>query len=690
MNRSWLKQIAFVFLLPSLTLSWANANTDIAERKTIELATSNVSPYSNQDDPSVGYVNELITEAFKESDYNVSIQFFPHARAVFLAESGRVNGIFPYQKLQTGTTHFLYSDPIPGGKMGLLKLRYDQLKTEINTEINQSPKSPVLIGAVRGAVLPLIVKKLTSHYDIVHAQSHENLLAMLAAGRIDYAISDKYSVSEIIINTMPYLVGKVEFIEDNDTPNEYYLAISKQYEDAENTLSHFNRGLKRIKQNGIADEILQRYGIFTTSPSTSVSKHINISVADINAIHHAITLTPELEKQFPETEFRWYIMEESVYRRRLLGDFALSQSHFDIIMTGSYEIPIWARNGWLAEITALDEDYDLDDFFPAVKQAITVNNRIWAFPFVAESTALFYRKDILASKGIELPSPLTYQQLKEIAKRVHSPESNIYGIGLRTRPGWGQNMALLSIIVNAYGGQWFDEQWRPSINTKPWVDAVRVYRDMLHEAGPPDLLNKGWRENQQLFADGNLVFFIDATSLAGYFTESLNTSVRNYFDVTDVPIGVTSDGARWFWSWNLSVSAFSENQTLAKEVAKWLTSKAFIQQCKTQLGVTNVPSGTRKSTYDDAYFSSLPYAEAEYRALSSFSARQQGLSSVGTQFVPIPEFTAVGYQVGLEIHKAIMSEKSVERALEDAQRKVELIMKNAQLHQKKFVKIKPS
>ena len=38
-----------------------------------------------------------------------------------------------------------------------------------------------------------------------------------------------------------------------------------------------------------------------------------------------------------------------------------------------------------------------------------------------------------------------------------------YGICLRGKPGWGENMAFFDTLVNAYGGQWFDMKWKPQL-----------------------------------------------------------------------------------------------------------------------------------------------------------------------------------------------------------------------------------
>lgn len=42
-------------------------------------------------------------------------------------------------------------------------------------------------------------------------------------------------------------------------------------------------------------------------------------------------------------------------------------------------------------------------------------------------------------------------------------------------PAGGDNMALVSTMVNTFGGQWFDMAWKPQIDTAPWTHAISFY-----------------------------------------------------------------------------------------------------------------------------------------------------------------------------------------------------------------------
>ena len=264
-----------------------------------------------------------------------------------------------------------------------------------------------------------------------------------------------------------------------------------------------------------------------------------------------------------------------------------------------------------------------------------------------------------------------------MVKHLHQPEKEVYGIGLRSRVGWGQNMALLSVMVNTYGGQWVNQQMQPQINTREWHKAVSTYIDLLGNFGPPNHRDLGWQENQALFAEGKLAFFVDASSLGGSILNPKTSSVAKNVGVTQAPIGTVKRGSQWFWSWNFAVPASSERKQAAQQLALWLTSKALNDALRENYGLYAVLPGTRHSTYDESYQRAIPSASYEYSALRALSHTDTSASAIGKQFVPIAEFTAIGHLVGVQVNMALTKQVSVSEALKTAQYQTTSVMRRA-------------
>ena len=140
-------------------------------------------------------------------------------------------------------------------------------------------------------------------------------------------------------------------------------------------------------------------------------------------------------------------------RQRVTTDIATKGGQFDIITIGSYEAPIWGKQGWLMPLDDLGDDYDYADMIPSVKNGLSYDGKLYAVPFYAESSFTFYRKDLFEQAGITMPDKPTYDQIAEFAAKLTDKSKEQYGFCQRGKPGWGENMAFVGPMVNAFGGQ---------------------------------------------------------------------------------------------------------------------------------------------------------------------------------------------------------------------------------------------
>ena len=71
-------------------------------------------------------------------------------------------------------------------------------------------------------------------------------------------------------------------------------------------------------------------------------------------------LSPAFEKANPDIQLKWVILEENVLRQRATTDITTNSGQFDVMAIGTYEAPQWGKRGWLAPMTNLPADYDLE------------------------------------------------------------------------------------------------------------------------------------------------------------------------------------------------------------------------------------------------------------------------------------------------------------------------------------------
>ena len=374
-------------------------------------------------------------------------------------------------------------------------------------------------------------------------------------------------------------------------------------------------------------------------------------------------------------------LEENVLRQRVTTDIATGGGQFDVVTIGSYETPIWGKQGWLAPLDNFPANYDLNDIFKSVRDSLSTGGHQYAVPFYAESSFTYYRKDLFDKAGLKMPDKPTYQEVEQFAQKLTDRAHEMYGICLRGKPGWGENMAFVDTLVNTFGGRWFDENWKPQLDTKPWHDAVTFYVNLMKNDGPPGASSNGFNENQALFATGHCGMWIDATSGAGYIFDKNSSQVADKTAFAPAPIAVTPNGSHWFWAWALAIPKTSRQIDTAKSFLTWATSKEYIDLVGKTDGWTVVPPGTRQSTYaNPAYLQAAPFAKMVEQAISTADLNHptaQPVPYTGIQYVAIPEFQAIGTTVGQFIAAALTGQTTVDEALKRAQSSVTATMQQA-------------
>lgn len=430
----------------------------------------------------------------------------------------------------------------------------------------------------------------------------------------------------------------------------------------------------------IAVTLLAAVAVGGITAGSAAAEELTIATVNNGDMIIMQALAPEWEEA-TGNKLNWVVLEENVLRERVTTDIATKSGQFDIMTIGGYEAPIWGKSGWLTPLDDLGDDYDYDDLLAPVRAGLTVDGKLYAVPFYAESSFTLYRKDLFDAASLTMPEQPTYEQIAEFAEKLTDKSKEQYGICLRGKPGWGENMAFLGTLVNTFGGRWFDQEWKPQINAPDWKQAINYYVDIITKYGPPAVTSNGFNENQALFATGKCAIWIDATSAAGRVYDPKQSNVADSVAFTKAPIAVTPNGAAWGWAWNLAIPATSTKAEAAKSFVKWATSKAYVERVGETEGWVAVPPGTRHSTYDNPeYQKAAPFAATVLAAIESADPTKQTRDPVpytGIQFVAIPEFQAIGTLVGQAVSAAVAGQQTVDQALDGAQAQVEAIMTKA-------------
>lgn len=383
-------------------------------------------------------------------------------------------------------------------------------------------------------------------------------------------------------------------------------------------------------------------------------------------------LTSEFTAQNPGIDVQWVTLEENVLRERVTTDIATKGGQYDIMTIGTYEVPIWTKQGWLLPLDNLGADYDVDDLLPAIRSGLTgEDGKLYAAPFYGESSFVMYRKDLMEKAGLTMPDAPTWDFIADAARKMTDRANGINGICLRGKAGWGENMAFLTATANAFGARWFDENWQPQFDQPEWKNTLDFYVKLMNDAGPQGASSNGFNENLALFQQGKCGMWIDATVAASFVTNPQDSTVADKVGFALAPDTGLGKRGNWLWAWNLAIPAGTQKAEAAEKFVAWATSRAYLELVASKEGWANVPPGTRTSLYENAeYQAAAPFAKMTLDSINAADPKNPTVKPVpyvGVQFVAIPEFQSLGTSVGQLFAAALAGQMSVDDALAQAQ-----------------------
>jgi sorbitol/mannitol transport system substrate-binding protein len=383
-------------------------------------------------------------------------------------------------------------------------------------------------------------------------------------------------------------------------------------------------------------------------------------------------LTDDFKQKNPGIDVNWVTLEENALRQKVTTDIATKGGQYDVLTIGTYEVPIWAKQGWLVPLDQLGAGYDVNDLLPPIRAGLSADGKLYAAPFYGESSMLMYRKDLFEKAGLTMPERPNWDFIKEAAAKITDKPKEVYGICLRGKPGWGENMAFLTTMANSFGARWFDEHWKPEFNGPEWKKTLETYLDLMKNYGPPGASSNGFNENLALFQSGKCGMWIDATVAASFVSNPKDSKVADKVGFAPAPCGTTCKNSNWLWSWALAVPASSKQQEAAEKFIAWATGKGYLDLVAAKDGWANVPPGTRTSLYENPeYLKAAPFAKQTLSAIDSADPSKDGNSRpkpyIGVQFAAIPEFQGIATAVGQQFAAALTGQSAPAQALANAQ-----------------------
>ena len=415
------------------------------------------------------------------------------------------------------------------------------------------------------------------------------------------------------------------------------------------------------------------------TPDESITGEINVGMVgnpQMIALQEIVN-AGYFAQAYPNITVNLTVLPENEIRTSINQDVAAQGGAYDAVTISNFEVPLWAANDWLTELgetAKADATYDFNDILPAHLQGLTYEDGVYALPFYGESAMLYYRTDVLETMGLTLPDDPTWTQIADLATQIKTNSTDgMSGIALRGLIGWGQQLAPMTTVINAFGGSWYDADWNAALDSEASSNAINFYINTLQQAGPTGSEQNGFTECEQLFVTGQVAMWYDATSAADFlaspeqnpdYYQNVGYALPPYENSTD-------NRGNWLYSWAFGVPASAPNPEAAAAFSRWATSVLYYQTVSSVDGFGRAPTGARTSTYSDPNYLAVAgdFAPTVLQAIELANPNEPCLVPVpyqGGQFVRIPEFTDLGDQVSRIFAGAIAGSTQIDDAIGQA------------------------
>ena len=100
------------------------------------------------------------------------------------------------------------------------------------------------------------------------------------------------------------------------------------------------------------------------------------------------------------------VLPENDVRDKISQEFSAQAGQYDVASLSNFEIPIYAKNGWVADLTEKasgDSAFNQGDIMKSMTDSLSYEGKIYGEPFYGESSFLMYRKDLVEAKGLTVP-----------------------------------------------------------------------------------------------------------------------------------------------------------------------------------------------------------------------------------------------------------------------------------------------
>jgi sn-glycerol 3-phosphate transport system substrate-binding protein len=273
---------------------------------------------------------------------------------------------------------------------------------------------------------------------------------------------------------------------------------------------------------------------------------------------------------------------------------------------------LYIEEGLIEPIDDFISEYDKNDIFEELWNAVSRNNKTYGIPFCVNTLIFFYNTDLLRKKGISQEKlPESWEEIINIGKHFTADED---GNGVPDRYAmafWQIGFNIYAPFLWAYGGRLFSEDGRVVLTSEAMIKTIMMIRDLVYKY---KIMPMNWTdfESAQAFLTGKLAMGPFISGGLTYLEENLPWSIK----VVPMP---TINGKRYSVLTGLALVNFSRSKKkikAANDFISWLVNKENTITMFKRVGYLPVRKSAVNSLELKAFINKNPNFEVAINELS--------------------------------------------------------------------------
>lgn len=274
---------------------------------------------------------------------------------------------------------------------------------------------------------------------------------------------------------------------------------------------------------------------------------------------------------------------------------------FDVYLLDEPWTGQFYENNWVTPLNDIDPSYAWDsglidyDHLPRWSAKDGVGNaegKVMGLPVNGNVNVFVYRKDLYEELGLSVPK--TFEDVVANAEKAKGKAK--YGYVVRAQATTtGQSITYdFMPLLYSYGGDWYDEDWKPAINNEGAVAAMEMFKK-LTSFGPPQPQTVGQAAVIAAMQSGQALQCHTVAAAAPQIEDPEKSNVAGKVGFAPMPAGSTGTSTPTSGVWSLTVpSGLDEPRAKASyEFITWVMSKQSQLKFAEAGGIP-----TRTETYD--------------------------------------------------------------------------------------------